>query len=201
MPKVSNRLKEIKKALHDACDLDVFYSSIEKDDHKLREFLCLFESVEDSRMPKKCTYTTTTIIGIVFFGLLCGMDSWVEIAFFAKKKRSFLKRYLELPDTIPSHDTLERVFSLLDSETLEDTFVRFLQKAIQRTAEILSVEEGISLLAIDGKELNGSGRKYNTDEKIKNKQIMHFYDTSTNICIRSSLIEEKTNEIPTAQKF
>lgn len=32
-----------------------------------------------------------------------------------------------------------------------------------------------------------------------NAQIMQFYDTDTEICISSSIIEEKTNEIPTAQ--
>jgi len=103
---------------------------------------------------------------------------------------------------IPSHDTLKRVFSLIDSETLETALVDFLERSIKAIAKILEVSDDEKRkIAMDGKEIKGTGRKYNTDEKIRNGQIMHFYDVSTGICIKSQLIEEKTNEIPTAQKI
>ena len=55
------------------------------------------------------------------------------------------------------------------------------------------------LICVDGKEAKGTGRKYGTNEKIRNLQTLHVYDTSYGICLFSELINKKTNEIPVAQ--
>jgi predicted transposase YbfD/YdcC len=60
-------------------------------------------------------------------------------------------------------------------------------------------EGGYRLICVDGKEQRGSGRKYGTDEKIKNLQTLHVYDASDEICLFSKAIGEKTNEIPVAR--
>jgi len=54
-------------------------------------------------------------------------------------------------------------------------------------------------VCVDGKEERGTGRKYNSDAKQPNQQLPHVYDASDGICLFSQPIEEKTNEIPTAQ--
>lgn len=38
---------------------------------------------------------------------------------FGREHESFLRNYLELPNGIPSHDTLQRVFAMVPSEFLE----------------------------------------------------------------------------------
>lgn len=200
MAKVSNLLKDIRDRFNGFDNTDVFYSLLNYDEDTFKEFLSIFNDVEDSRVNGRCTYSTLTIVGIVFMGLLHNMDTWTEIASLAQIKSEFMGKYIDLSKGIPSHDTLERVFSLIHSDTLEDALIEFIQRSIHTTAKILELnDKEMKLLAIDGKELKGSGRKYNTDEKIRNTQIMHFYDTSTGVCIKSQLIEEKTNEIPTAQ--
>ena len=201
MARSSNVLTGIKDAFNSFDNVDVFYSNLKCDENKLLEFISIFSNIEDTRMDNKCTYSTMTIVGIVFFGLLFNMDTWIEIEAFAREKKNFIGKFVDLSNGVPSHDTLERVFSLINSTTLEDALVDFIRKSIEATARILEVtDNGTDLLAIDGKELNGTGRKYGSDEKTKNVQIMHFYYVSTGVCIRSQLIEEKTNEIPTAQK-
>lgn len=203
MPRVSKVLMDIKEKLNEFEDLSVIYSQMETDDSKFREFLSIFEDVEDTRMKNKCTYTTAAVVGIVFLGLLRNEDTWVDIALFASNNQEIIEKYIDISKGIPSHDTLERVFSLISSETLENTLVGFIQKCIQTTSEILKAEgeDDVQLLAMDGKELKGAGRKYGTDEKVRNPQIMHFYNVSQGLCIRSELIESKTNEIPTAQRI
>lgn len=52
------------------------------------------------------------------------------------------QNFLELPSTIPSHDTFSRVFSLIKPESLqEEAFKEFSEREI---------------IALDGKFLNGS---------------------------------------------
>gem|GEM_PF-5557542 len=54
------------------------------------------------------------IIGIVFFATLADADEWMEIRIFAVSREELLRQYLELPNRIPSHDTIERVMGLTD---------------------------------------------------------------------------------------
>lgn len=59
--------------------------------------------------------------------------------------------YLELPNGIPSHDTLQRVFAMVPTE--------FLESFQQKWNEMLSSDEGEKvkrLLAIDGKPREGT---------------------------------------------
>ena len=42
---------------------------------------------------------------------------------FGRSKEEFLKTFLELPNGIPSKDTIRRVFTLIDSTVFEQCFV------------------------------------------------------------------------------
>ena len=58
------------------------------------------------------------IIALVFFASLANADDFVEIAMFGQEYEEFLREYLELPNGIPSHDTIQRVFAMVSSEFL-----------------------------------------------------------------------------------
>jgi len=75
-----------------------------------------------------------TSIAIVFFAKLANADDWVEMEVFARKHEKFLRKYLELPNGIPSHDTLQRNFAVLDPS--------FLEKMQKLWNEMLSTNEG-----------------------------------------------------------
>jgi len=53
------------------------------------------------------------IILLVLFGLLANADEWVEIEVFGEEHEEFLREYLELPNGIPSHDTIQRVMAVV----------------------------------------------------------------------------------------
>ena len=83
---------------------------------------------------------------LVFFVTLANADDWVEIEVFGKEHKDFLRNCLELPYGIPSHDTIQRVFSMVPSG--------FLGNFQKRWNELLNSGEGEKvkrLLAIDGK--------------------------------------------------
>ena len=56
---------------------------------------------------------------LVFFATLANADDWVEMEVFGKEHEKFLGNYLELPNGIPSHDTIQRVFTMVPSEFLK----------------------------------------------------------------------------------
>ncbi len=47
---------------------------------------------------------------------------------FAESKKEWLKKFLELPNGIPFHDTMQRVISLLNPETLYSSYINFNRK-------------------------------------------------------------------------
>lgn len=202
MAKINKTVELYKEKLKDCAGL-MFQDIFTDDGTKLKQFINLFDNVTDSRMILKCKYSTKFIVVIVFLALLDMRETWQEIADFAEDKKYFLQDFIDYPQTLPVHDTYMRVFSKIHSSTLENTIIDFIKECISLVVNtnIDKDEESLDIIAIDGKELRGSGRLYNTDEKKKNVQIMHFWDVSNQLCLKSVVIDEKTNEIPTAQEI
>ena len=87
------------------------------------EFLSYFESIEDPRVQdRNIRHKLEDIFAITILAVICGADNWVEIINFAHSKEEWLQEFLELPGGIPSHDTLGRVFALLDAAKFEQCF-------------------------------------------------------------------------------
>lgn len=78
-------------------------------------------------------------------------SSWVEVATFGQAKESWLKRFLDFPNGIPSHDTFGRTFSILDAEAFQESFAKWVEA-------VFRVTEG-QVVAIDGKTLRRSHDK------------------------------------------
>lgn len=118
----------------------------------MHEVLKYLEKVIDLRQKKKVKHKMADIIAIVFFASLANASEWIEIYYFAVEHENLLRKYLELPNGIPSHDTIQRVFSMVSAE--------FLQEFQRQWNEILSNDEGEKIkkiLAIDGKTQRGNG--------------------------------------------
>ena len=105
-------------------------------------------SLKDPRIERTKRQDLLEIIVIAICGILCGADSWVEIAEFGQAKQAWLKQFLRLPNGIPSHDTFGRVFALLDPQAFQQCFLTWIRSLSQRT-------QG-EVVAIDGKTLRRS---------------------------------------------
>lgn len=116
-------------------------------------FLHHFDTLEDPRLTTHHNkrHALMDILVLVLLGTICGADSWVEICAFGASKHGWLKTFLSLPHGIPSHDTLGRVFSLIDPHHFERCFKSWTQT--------LQVDLDRQVIALDGKTLRGSGNK------------------------------------------
>ena len=82
---------------------------------------CMKE-VPDPRAPYNQRHKFLDIIIIAVTAILCGMDTWNEIEDWAYSKKEWLETFLELPGGIPSHDTINRVFQMIDPDQFHDAF-------------------------------------------------------------------------------
>lgn len=150
----------------------------------MKELLWYLTQVIDNRQEKKVRHKMCDIIALVFFAMLANANEWVEIEAFGKEHEGFLRRYLELPNGIPSHDTVQRVFAMVSSE--------FLQGFQTLWNEMLGSNEGEKikkLLSIDGKTQCGNGNK--------NQRANHIVSAvdENGFCLGQKRVDEKSNEI------
>jgi predicted transposase YbfD/YdcC len=140
--------------------------------------------VEDARQPWKVKHLLKDIIALVFFASLANADEWTAIYLFGVTDEGFLRKYLELPYGIPSHDTIERVFAMVSPE--------YLQAFRKRWDEVINGNTGERIkriLGIDGKTQRGNavgGQKAN--------HIVSAVDEQ-GFCLGEVLRDEKSNEI------
>lgn len=150
----------------------------------MKELLDYVSTVTDSRQEKKVLHKMMDIIMLVFFAMLGNADDWVEMEVFGREHEDFLRNYLELPNGIPSHDTIQRVYAIVPPE--------FLENFQKRWNEMLNSEEGDRIkrmLAIDGKTQRG-----NSSKNQKANHIVSAVDEK-GLCLGQKRVEEKTNEI------
>lgn len=138
----------------------------------------------------------------MFLAVLANASTWTDIEQFGHEKISWLRTFCPFVNGTPSHDTFRRVFSLLDPAQLEKATASFLMQNITALKQSLSADDGedYRLICVDGKEEKGTGRKYGTQEEIRNLQTLHVYDASE-VCLFSKPIDSKTIEIPVAQEL
>jgi predicted transposase YbfD/YdcC len=90
----------------------------------------------------------TDFLVIATCAVIAGADGWEEIAEYGRTKEAFFRRFLGLPNGVPSHDTFERVFARLDPDAFADRFGRWMASACDSA--------GLVHVAIDGKSARHS---------------------------------------------
>ena len=137
----------------------------------------------DCRQPWKIRYPLSTILFLVFVCQLAGIETWKEMEDFVEMHAELLGHYVDLSEGCPSHDTLERVTSLVNPSCLQELKVRFEQS-------IASLSDVERLIAIDGKTIRGNRSQHQTPA-----HIVTAYDGTNRLSIGQVLTEEKSNEI------
>jgi hypothetical protein len=71
-----------------------------------------FADLTDSRR-RKVVYPLVNILSIALSAVIAGADDFVSMAAWARLKRDWLARFLDLSNGIPSHDHFNEVFAAL----------------------------------------------------------------------------------------
>jgi len=101
-----------------------------------------FAVVRDPRRQHPTTlHTLETILTITILATIGGAQNGGEIAHWGQAKAAWLAELLDLPQGIPSHETLGRVFAVLDPESLPQALVRW-RKALADLSQESVAREG-----------------------------------------------------------
>ena len=141
------------------------------------------QEVPDPRAPYNQKHKFLDIIIIAITAILCGMDTCNEIEDWANSKKDWLGRFLELPGGIPSHDTINRVFQMMDPKKFHDAFFRW-------TGAVAGKIEGV--VAIDGKTVRRSRDNSKENRPI---HVVSAWASEASLVLGQMRVNEKTNEI------
>ncbi len=142
-----------------------------------------FRILRDPRRRHRRLHRLIDIIVIAICAVLCGADDWQDIATFGQHRRDWLKRFLGLPNGIPSHDTFERVFDRLDPQAFQACFRTW----IMAVCTVLDIPH----IAIDGKTLRRSGAA-----DLGPLQVVTAWATANHLALGQVAVAENSNEIP-----
>ena len=107
-----------------------------------------FGTIDDPRVERTKLHWLIDIIVIAICAVVCGAEDWPDVEAFGKAKETWLKKYLELPNGIPCHDTFGRVLARLEPEQFPTSFLNWVRA-------VMSLTQG-QVVALEGKQLRRS---------------------------------------------
>lgn len=140
-----------------------------------------FSVLQDPRTGPARRYDLREMIFMAVCAVLCGADTWVDVAEWAEDNAAWLRRYVVLERGTASHDTFGRVFRILDAKVFERCFRGWI-------ADMVGVVDGV--VAIDGKTVCGSRDGENTA-----LHMISAFATGSGLCLGQEGTRGKGHEI------
>lgn len=147
---------------------------------ELRE---IFEEVPDFRVKGRTDHILSEILVISLCAVISGADDFEEIAEYGRQKEEFLRTFLSLPSGIPSHDTFNRVFRLMDYKSFEACLSTWSQEIIDQLDHYQ--------VNIDGKVLRATGKR---GKKTAGLCLVSAWVAEECLSLGQSKVAKKSNE-------
>lgn len=147
-----------------------------------------FRRLRDPRVVGRTKHRLIDLLVMALCGVIANCDDWGDIAQYASQREGWFRRFLQLPDGIPVHDTFERVFAALDPRALEACCLTWL-RAVAGLA-------GVDHIAIDGKSLRGSAHG-----KLGALHVVSAWATKAQVSLGQVTVDGKGNEITAIPKL
>jgi predicted transposase YbfD/YdcC len=154
----------------------------------------ILEYFEDLPDPRRETenklHRLLDILVIALCAVIAGCESFVEIEEFGRQKEDWFKKFLSLPNGIPSHDTFRRVLSMLDARKFHECFLRWVNALHEVTAG--------EVVNIDGKTVR---RSFDRAKGIPALHIVSAWAAENQLVLGQVAVEDKSNEITAIPKL
>jgi len=140
--------------------------------------------IHDPRVTGRTDHDLVDILVLALCAVMAGAEGWDDIEDWGIENEAMLGRYLSLRNGIPGHDTIRRVFEVLEPKEVERCFAQWV-------SQVCPAMEG-RVIAIDGKSVRGSG---SVARAVKPLHLVSAYATEVGMVLRQQRCEEKSNEI------
>jgi predicted transposase YbfD/YdcC len=142
-----------------------------------------FGSLPDPRRDNRTRHLLIDILVIALCAIISGAEGFNDIELYGKSKEKWFRNFLVLPNGIPSHDTFNRVFSLLAPEEFSKCFVKWTQALAKKL-------DGV--VAIDGKTLR---RSFSSASKTTALHVVSAWSSKNELVLGQIRTAAKSNEI------
>ena len=149
------------------------------------EIISILRTIKDPRRDHLRAHSFECIFYIAMAAVIGGAESWYEVADFGKMHESFFRSRIKDFKCVPSHDTFNRVFSLLSPSELENGFRTWIR-------EICGKYRG--LVSIDGKEIRGA-REEKSGGSFESLRIVSAWASANGVSLDQEKVSDKSNEI------
>ena len=130
------------------------------------------------------TTYSKTFSSLPAFAVIAGANGWEDMENYGISKLTWLKKFLKLPNGIPSDDTFRRVFEKLEPKILEQKLAQWINQLIGSI--------GQEVIPIDAKSLRGS---YDREKGIKNLHLVTAWASEHRLVLGQVKVEDHSNEI------
>ncbi len=134
------------------------------------------------RVTQNKLHSLHNILLIVLSAVLSGIEDWVGMETFAREREPWLRGFLELPNGIPSHDTLSDVMGRIDPVAFRAAFTAWATDALPDLAE--------EQVCVDGKTVRGSREGENPAV-----HLVSAFAGRARWVLAQQAVAEKSNEI------
>ena len=166
---------------------------------KEQEAVCIldcFKALPDPRCTTNRLHLLGDVIVIAVCGVLANADGPLAIAKWAQLNSVWLKEHLQLPNGIPSRDTIRRVLTLLDPMAFQKCFTAWLDSLSDvREEQKTNYKKHV---AIDGKAMR---RSHDKKKGLGALFIVGAWASEQGISLGQVATEEKSNEITAIPKL
>ena len=154
------------------------------------DFHAHFAVLSDPRVARTRKHLLSDILFIAICTVACDGEGFTDMEVFGRAKQEWLRKYLELPGGIPSHDTFGRVFSIIDPEAFTECFVNWTQAIHVATAG--------EVVALDGKTVRHS---FDTATGKSALHLVSAWASENGLALGQVKVDDKSNEITAIPKL
>src|SRR5262249_10333705 len=134
----------------------------------------------------KTRYPLATILFIAFAGTLAGMTGWKELAEYARRRRDWLARYVDVSAGVPDDEGVRRVLSTLAPAAFE----QLLRDGTAHLGAALGRD-----VHLDGKTLRGAVRRGGA------LHLLHVWASKYGVMLAHRAVDGAPGEAPAAAEL
>ena len=143
-----------------------------------------FRDLQDPRRVERCDHLLVDILVIAILAVICGANDCGALAEFGQAREAWLRTFLALPHGIASHDTFNRVLTLLKPSAFQRGFHSWITSVVDLVAG--------EVVAIDGKVLRRSHARSRAQQAIN---LVSAWASTNRLTLGQVKVAADSNEI------